>query len=836
MRWLLGFLVCWLPLFFAGCGGGSKPAVAQFADPGLATREAKKSAAVTDPAILDLSLEPPLVNTNPGPEYNDENREFAGAFSGIARTPKGRLWAGWASGGDNEHAYMLLARSDDDGKTWSKPRVVIDPTDPPGVPGGRCAITGNVWTDPKGRLWVFFGQSLGYFDGRGGCWYTRCDNPDDEKPVWTQPVRLGEGIPLCKPTVLQNGDWLLPVPLWERKHIAPFPAYGEAHRDLDAIRMANVYASSDEGKTWTRRGGALIPKTNFDEHMIVELKDGRLWMMARTDYGLAETFSSDGGKTWSEPQPSKIQHISTRFFLRRLDSGNILLVKNGPIDRRMPTRSNLMAFLSKDEGKTWSEGLFLDERSDVSYPDGTQGPDGTIYILYDCNRTQPQREILLAKLREQDFDKPVKVSRGDARQMGRPRLIVSKATGPQKPYHVPSTMKPDPKWTEQAEKDAKEDVRKVLFEGKPPNKMVVDPILREWADGSWTLIFMAGGMVEPAAENHTVIMRSTDQGVTWSGPEVFDTGLPREGKTVGQCATELFVDGNRGWLFFATHSKDWRYDWKTWVIETTDAGKMWSKPVPAPGRLADRTFLRNGIIARDGRYILPFQHYVGWPAGKPAPRDGIQPDESSFLNPRNGVLISNDQGKTWTEHGDIRLTPNDAYFGWAENTIAEMADGRIVMLIRADGLGGVLYQAASKDGGKTWGAAGGVGGSAESSVNLAIPMGGSGTAAIHNPGSKVRLFSLGGNNTALVHNPDPERRRRMSLWLSFDGMPHFPFTWPYQRVLQEEAANPKIGISYPDGFVSKDGKWLHLVYDDSRDKLVYYRARLPQVDPAASGK
>jgi hypothetical protein len=26
------------------------------------------------------------------------------------------------------------------------------------------------------------------------------------------------------------------------------------------------------------------------------------------------------------------------------------------------------------------------------------------------------------------------------------------------------------------------------------------------------------------------------------------------------------------------------------------------------------------------------------------------------------------------------------------------------------------------------------------------------------------------------------------------------------------------------------------VYDDSRDKLVYYRARLPQVDPAASGK
>jgi hypothetical protein len=300
---------------------------------------------------------------------------------------------------------------------------------------------------------------------------------------------------------------------------------------------------------------------------------------------------------------------------------------------------------------------------------------------------------------------------------------------------------------------------------------------------------------------------------------MFNTGLPREGKTVGQCCTELFVDGNRGLFFFSTHSKDWRYDWKSWVIETTDAGKTWSKPVPAPGRLKERSFIRNGIIARDGRYILPFQYYVGWPAGVPVPEDGIQPDESEILNPRNGVMISSDGGKSWTEHGDIRLNPNDAYFGWAENTIAEMADGRIVMLIRADGLGGVLYQATSKDGGKTW-------------PDLAVPMGGSGTAAIHNPGSKVRLFGLGGNNAALVHNPDIDKRRRMSLWLSFDGMPFFPFTWPYQRVLQEEAEEPKIGISYQDGFVSKDGKWLHLVYDDSRRKLIYYRARLPELPTA----
>jgi hypothetical protein len=37
-------------------------------------------------------------------------------------------------------------------------------------------------------------------------------------------------------------------------------------------------------------------------------------------------------------------------------------------------------------------------------------------------------------------------------------------------------------------------------------------------------------------------------------------------------------------------------------------------------------------------------------------------------------------------------------------------------------------------------------------------------------------------------------------------MPVFSFTRPHQRVLQEEAENTKIGISYLDGFVSKDGK------------------------------
>ena len=61
----------------------------------------------------------------------------------------------------------------------------------------------------------------------------------------------------------------------------------------------------------------------------------------------------------------------------------------------------LTAWLSDDEGKTWQGGLMLDERKGISYPDGFQAPDGTIYISYDRNRAM-DGEILLARFTEED--------------------------------------------------------------------------------------------------------------------------------------------------------------------------------------------------------------------------------------------------------------------------------------------------------------------------------------------------------------------------------------------------------------------------------------------------
>ena len=381
---------------------------------------ADKPAACPPRELLDLALEPPVINTHPGPEYSDEART-AGMVIGMDRTPRGRIWGCWTGRGDSPNDYFILATSDDGGNTWSKPRLVIDPSDPPGVPPRR-SLVGNLWTDPTGRLWLFFDQSVGQFDGRDGDWYITCDQPDAAEPVWSKPVRFADGCTLNKPTVLKNGDWLLPVSLWDRGKISP-AELKEAHHELDGQRMAHVYASTDQGRTWRRRGGVAFPRPQFDEHMIVELRDGRLWMLARTSDGIAESFSRDQGRTWSAPQPSLFKHPSARFHIRRLASGRLLLVKHGQIDERTAGRSHLRAFLSDDDGKTWRGGLLLDERTGVSYPDGFQAPDGWIHILYDHNR-KTDGEILMARFREED------VLAGEFKSRGaQARILVNKPGG-----------------------------------------------------------------------------------------------------------------------------------------------------------------------------------------------------------------------------------------------------------------------------------------------------------------------------------------------------------------------------------------------------------------------
>ena len=64
-----------------------------------------------------------------------------------------------------------------------------------------------------------------------------------------------------------------------------------------------------------------------------------------------------------------------------------------------------MAFISEDDGFSWSRGMLLDERSGTSYPDGQQTKDGRIHIIYDFSRTTDQL-ILKTDFTEADILDP----------------------------------------------------------------------------------------------------------------------------------------------------------------------------------------------------------------------------------------------------------------------------------------------------------------------------------------------------------------------------------------------------------------------------------------------
>ena len=185
-----------------------------------------------------------------------------------------------------------------------------------------------------------------------------------------------------------------------------------------------MFVSDDEGGHWRYRGGIIYEDSCFNEHTVAELNDGRLWMLSRGMKATFQSFSSDGGKTW-RPQSTAFPHVNSKAVIRRLQSGNLLVIRHGQeITKATPARQELTAFLTTDEGKSWSGKLLLDERTGVSYPDIAQAPNGDIYVHYDRNRAS-DAEILFARFREEDVKAGKLVSKDAALK----NLVKSKAHG-----------------------------------------------------------------------------------------------------------------------------------------------------------------------------------------------------------------------------------------------------------------------------------------------------------------------------------------------------------------------------------------------------------------------
>ncbi len=297
----------------------------------------------------------------------------------IERAANGRLWSAFFTGGPKEPDpanRVLLSTSADDGATWSAPTPVVDP------PGATRAYDPALWHDPAGRLWLFY--NLANLEAHDySVWAMTATGSDGPTPRWGAPMRIPLDLPfafrLNKPTVLSTGEWLLPV-TW-----APTAPEGWFAREG---QLQGVAITPDAGTTWFFHGGVEAPPWAL-ENMIVERRDGSLWMLIRTGSGvLWQSTSHDGGRTWSEGSPTGIVNPGSRFFIRRLASGRLLLI-NTPDPAK---RNRLLAYLMDDDGAPPSPaapdgpGLELDGRDNVSYPDAVQAPDGAIYAVHDCER------------------------------------------------------------------------------------------------------------------------------------------------------------------------------------------------------------------------------------------------------------------------------------------------------------------------------------------------------------------------------------------------------------------------------------------------------------------
>ena len=340
-------------------------------------------------------------------KYDEKIRQYQGCPT-IALTKKGRIYLGWYSGGRCEphmDNYNLLVYSDDGGKSWTKPILVIPSS------RERCvqALDIQLWTAPDGRLFVFWvqnntfpaeegahtklkgvGITANYVDGyvfgdfTHAEWLTVCDDPDADRPVFSQPRYLDKGFLRCKPLVMENGDWL------------------NCNYDQDHDRYG-YSISHDCGVHYEHRYGAQKLDTPFDETMAYQRRDGSICMLARTAVGeIAQTISYDNAQTWTQAKKTGIPNPNTRLFVSRTPSGRILLVNND----HSKYRCNMTVYLSEDDGTTWKYKRCLDERMDISYPDA-DFYGGKIYLTYDRERTGA-KEILLCTFTEEDIMDPAR--------------------------------------------------------------------------------------------------------------------------------------------------------------------------------------------------------------------------------------------------------------------------------------------------------------------------------------------------------------------------------------------------------------------------------------------
>lgn len=175
-------------------------------------------------------------------------------------------------------------------------------------------------------------------------------------------------------------------------------------------RHETIVLYSDDGRTWQQSAARLVAPCyeGFNgsnegacEPTLEPLRDGRLWMLMRTQAGfLYESTSRDNGTTWSAATASRFNTSTGPANLLRHRNGWLVLTWN---NCEMPRRADgegvyggrdaLHIAVSTDEGATWRgfREIYLDFRRNENpaksgdrgsaYPLGAYMDDGRIVVI-----------------------------------------------------------------------------------------------------------------------------------------------------------------------------------------------------------------------------------------------------------------------------------------------------------------------------------------------------------------------------------------------------------------------------------------------------------------------